>query len=190
MQILEYRSIEGCRGSNHRPVFASFNIEIRHWFVPQELPAISENLRKTIVKFKAIRVVLDEPLGVWSIFLSFFSTYLDTYPIPIQASTISGREIEFNVEKTHAIGFINVSTAALRDQRLVVLLNKRNDERASEVLGVASTSLERLIGDFHSSGASKQKVKRMSGFEAPLELNSRVIGKVSGLWKFKVLPPH
>ena len=63
--------------------------------------AVVENLERTIVKLKIIQVVLDEPLYLWSILLSFFSVFRETYPVRIEARSVLEREIGFNLEKSH-----------------------------------------------------------------------------------------
>lgn len=188
LQQTVYSSIDNCKGSNHRPIFSAFNIEVRYWFVPETLPPISQSLQKSLVRFKVIKISTEEEVGPGKIFLSFYSSYLESYPKPVIGQKINSRDIEFLLEKDDVVSFVNASSSVLSDQRLIILLNKSINGTESEVVGIASAPLDRLIGDFHSSGSvakSPQKVKRINGFESQLELNSKVIGKISGLWKYK-----
>lgn len=178
---------ESCR-SNHKPVSAEVIVDVTSWYVPQVLHSLNTKFNLGAVRIKNLSFINsldDSSSAVYEI--SVYSKYLEKTPEPVLSTVINSGESEFNFDfqKSNTINFIFTNTSFLKDQRIVFTIKKRVDSDIFILTGVSSVSLKEIVEEFETR--SSGLIKKIKTLEIPVERHSSVIGKLVGIWKFKII---
>lgn len=190
IDIKNYTSIDDCYGSDHRPVYASFGVEIKSWYIPEIFPPLNDDIRLGIIEFQKLVVDYNEETNATYGMVSFISPYLETHPKSSQVALGSDGKAEFAGSSLPVLSFIFANGDFLKTARIVVVFWLSVVDGEAYVVGNASLPLYSVIEFIASSYSVNEKMtfstNRSVEFEKNLEYNSHVVGRFQGCWTYNI----
>jgi endonuclease/exonuclease/phosphatase family metal-dependent hydrolase len=190
IELLKYQGIDDCYGSDHRPVFACFNTQVRLWYIPEFLPTLNDQVKLGIIEFQHLEVLYHDETSATHGMVSFHSKYLETQPKSSQVAINSERVLIFEADKLPVLSFIFANPEFLKNIRMILSLHLVVVDGETSVGGNTSLSLREVVEFIQKSYRVDENVSfntnKAVEFEKEIELNSRVVGRIRASWTYNI----
>ena len=191
VDLLGYSSIDNCYGSDHRPIFASFNAEIRYWYVPQILPPLSDDQKLGVIEIQNLMVSYNrEDSMATHAMVTFHSPYLEGSPKSTQVPLNTDGTAEFHGDKLPVLTFIFASPDVLKDLRFVMTLFLMVADSEKQIAGHGNLAVKQVVEFIENNYRVDYRVgfntNKSDRLDIDLELNSRIVGKAVGTWTYNI----
>ena len=191
VQVKQYTALENCLGSDHRPVVGSYQVRVMPWFIPEELPPVTEDPKFAVIEFKSLSVDFFEAQEVCLVQISFYAPFLQRLPLTPQIEIQDIHHFEFEPFCLPMLTIVFPQFNFLYEQRIIASVWFGKQDGKQEVGGQCSIPLNSLM-QFCEKRFPRMNYRKSlntnegSSVEVFLESGTKIVGKLKANWSYNI----